>query len=261
MNAKKLGAMLLTISMAATFAAAPASTSNAAVYDDYYILSEDIIDTYTKEVATYTGTSYLDVCNQLKTAGILVDGTQYDYDLDAYDYDNSITVYFKYKADGYSLDYEGYDSSTKKYSYTLKYTEYKDNVTGNVSTSRSALTNGTSEYPIPKKASVQKGNYSDITIYLAEGNTQIKKLKSSKKKVVKAKIGSKDVHTTTDNYSIYTDNGNYYYDPYEVFSSSEEVDRVYVANDEVKVNKSYAEINLRVYRNLLQIFLSYFHIL
>ncbi|MBQ4488105.1 MAG: hypothetical protein II944_02215, partial [Ruminobacter sp.] len=164
--------------------------------------------------------------------------------------DEYVYKYYKYVNRGWNLEDRAYDQSadkkTFKYTGTYTYTEYKNSITGETSFDRNALngkgytlTEKVNDYPA--KAKVYTGGVAYIKVKLGSGNIKLKKVKSSNKKVIKAKIASTEENITTDKYNFSKDTKGYYY------KSNVTEDKIYVSSPTEVVNESNATVYIKVY--------------
>lgn len=274
MNIKKLSATLLATTLAAAFALAPATEVQAKQFHDYGEAWEDhnevdpVIDEQvsvvnvegvatgnTIEENSVSAEASKNVFEAAKGKGIMEDGdsTNYDYDYAKKDENGKVIEkrYYKFVNSGWSTEDVVLDRTvdgenvTIKLTYKFKHKEFKNNVTGETSFSKDALLG---------KANIEKGKVNfydekvkvytkgttDVEIQLTSGNVEIRNLKSSKKKIVKAKVAGTKEERTTYNYSFSKDAKGYYYVPVTG-------EKVYVPSSDVKVNKSSATVWITVY--------------
>ncbi|WP_026526048.1 hypothetical protein [Butyrivibrio sp. VCD2006] len=129
---------------------------------------------------------------------------------------NAFTVEWdKYKnLQGYSRDSSSTDG--KNYTYYIIQKTYKNEITGAVGLSKADVSPNsqyTEEKTLTKEVYVVAGEPTILNVELMNGDTAIKKVKSSKKKVVTAALDKKhkSVTITSSHPQIYSDNTGYYY--------------------------------------------------
>jgi hypothetical protein len=163
---------------------------------------------------------------------------------------NKTEYYYYIYNNGWTLDdtiqEDNLPTTPTTYTCTLKFihTEYKNNITGAVAYDpddliSSAYYEGANS--IPYKWTVYTGAYGNIELELDAGNVGISNLKSSKKKIVQARVVNSEVNKTSDYYTLRKDNKGYY------FTSETTGDDVYVPSIDTKVNKSKAKITIRIF--------------
>ncbi|MCR5100193.1 MAG: hypothetical protein K6B41_02415 [Butyrivibrio sp.] len=213
MNLKKFGATLLTVSMAATFAAAPAVSVNAANYNTVSTTSNSNaqgatisanIDYVAKFIDDDDHDGQADMRAEAIAKGYVTKVTYYD-DFDFYikDETTDTTTYSYYTwNDGYSsttIDYNGADY------YVITKTTYTNTITNQSSTTRSDISGSKDNVTtIADTVYVKSGEDSYLSIGLKNGDTSIKNVKSSKKKIMTAKLFNKLGSTTITNDRVYT---------------------------------------------------------
>ena len=263
MNIKKLSATLLATTLAAAFALAPVTEVKAAQQPDYWGAYEgnDVIDKNVKKVqieGVSTGDDAslekadLDMIKKAVAQGILeetVRNDYFEYEAEVEEGGKKVKKYYKYTNEGwYETDYaydESADGKTIRVTYTFTYTEFKNSITGETAFDRDTLkgkgyteTQKINKYP--EKVKVYTGGTNIIYVKLGSGNIKLKKVKSSNKKIIKAKIVTTDEEVTTENYSFRKDSKGYYYE-----SVTDE--KVYVSSPTEKVNKSNAIVGIKVF--------------
>ena len=119
--------------------------------------------------------------------------------------------------DGYDWE-EQYDEATRKDVYFITYTTYKNEITGQSSVKKDDVNPDptyTKELSLTSKVYIDTDEVTLLKIPLRSGDTTIKKVKSSKKKVLTATLDKKNNSKYVTNDNIYAWNpdsdGNYYY--------------------------------------------------
>lgn len=96
---------------------------------------------------------------------------------------------------------ENKDASGKVVSYT-------DITTGATAAESADLI----DYTAPKKMQIEVNDWKTLHVYLGNGNCEIRNVKSSNKKVIKANLSKTfSKYTTTDKIDVHEENGQYYY--------------------------------------------------
>ncbi|WP_026511021.1 hypothetical protein [Butyrivibrio sp. LC3010] len=117
---------------------------------------------------------------------------------------------------------ENKDASGKVVSYT-------DITTGATAAESADLI----DYTAPKKMQIEVNDWQTLHVYLGNGNCEIRNVKSSNKKVIKANLSKNfSKYTTTDKISVHEENGQYYY--YDGVSGKKTI----VANKDAAPNAS-----------------------
>ncbi|WP_026659078.1 hypothetical protein [Butyrivibrio sp. AC2005] len=268
MNIKKLSATLLATTLAAAFALAPVTEVKAAQQPDWVREFDangnpiDVIDRNVKKVrvegvSTGDEASLLkakaDLLNKAVAQGILeeTDRNDYDYYIELEDGEKTVTKYYKFINEGWSEDDDervsdtSSDGKTIRLTYSFYYTEFKNSITGETSFDLNALkgqgyTESQKINAYPEKVRVYTGGTNIVYVTLGSGNIKLKKVKSSNKKVIKAKIVENEEYTTTQNYTFRKDSKGYYYE-------SVAGEKVYVSSPTDKVNMSRAKVGIKLY--------------
>ncbi len=228
MNFKKLGAALLTISMAATFVVAPAGNVNAATYDtsaQSVASSDDYITTNKTLVATYK-------TDDTSSAQEKFEASEY------YNSSTDLDNMYKYVKDGYELDD---DDEDVYYVYSVTYTNIR---TKKTSTDKDDLLGAnTNNYVIPSKITAYKGDYTYINLQFERGKCEISNLKSSKKKVAAVKIQSSNSSKSTG-----SETNRYYYDTNDnkVYFYYDSASGKYVETTSETYNSSSGSVAIRI---------------
>ncbi len=244
MNFKKLGAALLTISMAATFVVAPAGNVNAATYSDTnsFANASDYVTTNKTVVATYTNaTDYNAAVNEFKASAY-------------YDKDNVVPG--SECIEGYDCDYDYIyetvvDEDGDEYNTLtgVTITVYKTEYT-NIRTKKTYSTmyeaSGLSEYSIPSKITAHKGEYTYINLEFENGAYTISNLKSSKKKVAAVKVSSSDIQKTTSTSTQYTTTTEDTSGTTHYWYMDSTTGKWVETTESATVNDSYGSVTLRI---------------
>ncbi|SEM41072.1 hypothetical protein SAMN04487770_13730 [Butyrivibrio sp. ob235] len=209
MKLSRIGAAALAVALSFTLLT-PVGVK-AAQGRDYYTnddMGDDpsVIDTYTKKI-TVTGDNSEDIpiarkdekatlaaWNNAVAQGIAVAGTENSYNVRVGVLNTSTNkteyTYFKYANKGYSLlnpnnpEYEmSADNKTVTRVLRFTYTEYKNNITGEMAYDEYELAGGNrlTETPnyIPVKKTLHTGDYGNITVLLDAGNVEIRNINGS----------------------------------------------------------------------------------
>ncbi|MBE5859455.1 MAG: hypothetical protein E7301_04945 [Butyrivibrio sp.] len=119
--------------------------------------------------------------------------------------------------DGYAYE-DRYNAATSKYVYFITYTTYKNEITGQSSAKREDVDPDSTyaqEQSLTSKVYIDTDEVTLLGIQLRNGDTTIKKVKSSKKKVVTAKLDKKNSSKSVTNDNVWDwdrdSAGNCYY--------------------------------------------------
>ncbi|WP_022762905.1 hypothetical protein [Butyrivibrio sp. AD3002] len=266
MKLSRIGAAALAVALSFTLLT-PVGVK-AEQWHDYGSGAGTVIDEYNKKI-TITGTdngdgtaggwdankAELAAWNNAVAQGIAVAGTETNWD----DYvditDTSVTPvktvhhYFRYASRGYthtSTNDPAVDNKSTTCILRFTYTEYKNNITGEMSYDRAELSGGNRQVEtpndIPLKWTVYTGMFTDIHIGLDGGNVEIRNIKSSNKKAVQVRLGATTVNKTTSIRELSKDDRGFYYT-----ANQGSKQKIYVPSVDTKVNASYADICLRVF--------------